>query len=162
MNFINHFLTAFNLLLLLFQHKIGNGIGLLELFLFALIFGVLIDAEMLIGIFQKKPRKHLRSWIQEPFGLLFIGVPIGLLFSLIKREYFLLTVIPFAVHIVLDYITIHEVSPLAPFSQKNINLGIFKSFPKEKWYTGKWYTGKEKGISENWFTLLNIVLFVLI
>ena len=150
-------MTVFNLLLLLFQHKIRNEIGLLELVLFTLIFGVLIDAEMIIGIIQKKPRKHLRSWIQEPFGLLFIGVPIGLLLSLIKSEYFLLTIIPFAVHIVLDYFTIHEVSPLAPFSSRKINVGIFKSFPKEKWYTGK-----EKGISENWFTLLNILLFVIV
>ncbi len=153
MNVLNHFLTAFNVLLVLFSQKISY----FELFLFALIFGVLVDAEMLIGIFQKKPKKHLRSWIQEPFGLLFVGVPIGLILGLVRSEYFFLTIIPFAIHIVLDYITIHEVSPLAPFSKKNINLGIFKSFPKERWYTRK-----EKGISENYFTLLNIVLLILI
>ena len=103
---------------------------------------------------MKKPKKYHRTWIEEPFSLIIIGIPLGLILSTIKPEYFFLVIIPYTLHIIQDYLTIHEVSPLAPFSKKNVNIGFFKPFPKPSWYK------KEKGISENYFLILNIVILI--
>jgi membrane-bound metal-dependent hydrolase YbcI (DUF457 family) len=153
MNIINHFLTSFIFLYVFFIEKVI----IIEIIIFSLIFGVLIDLNQLIGRKMGKPSKHTRTWIEEPFGLIFIGIPIGIILSLIKKEYFFLTIIPFGLHILLDYVTIHEVSPLAPFSKKNINMGFFKSNPPPSWYSGK-----EKGIPENYFLILNIIIVIII
>jgi len=99
--------------------------------------------------------KHTRTWIEEPFGLIFIGIPIGLILSIIKKDYFFMVIVPYGIHIIQDYLTIHEVSPFAPFFKKNIKLGFFKSVP-----SALWYTGMEKGISENYFLILNIIITI--
>lgn len=153
MNQINHFLISFIFLYVFFIEKVT----IIEIIIFSLIFGVLIDLNQLIGRKTGKPSKHTRTWIEEPFGLIFIGIPIGIILSLIKKEYFFMTIIPFGLHIIMDYITIHEVSPLDPFSKKTINMGFFKSNPPPSWYTGK-----EKGIPENYFSILNIIILIVI
>ncbi|MBN1793255.1 hypothetical protein JW826_06240 [Candidatus Woesearchaeota archaeon] len=151
MNSYNHFITSFIILVVLFFNKVS----IVEIVLFALVFGVLIDGNQTIGKRMRKPEAHKRTWIEEPFGVLFLGVPLGLLLSSIKKEYYLLTVIPYAVHVAQDYLTIHEVSPLAPFSRKNMKTGFFKSSP-----AASWYTGNEKGVSEKYFLALNILALV--
>ncbi len=153
MNAFNHFLASFNVLALLFKDRVS----LKEILLFSVIFGVMIDLDHKIGERMNKPVHHRRTWIEEPFGLLLIGLPIGLLLSLIKKEYFFLTIIPYALQVFLDYITLHEVSPLAPFSNKNLKTGFFKSWPK-----AEWYSGNEKGLSEKYFFFLNLIIFCLI
>ncbi|MBU1849957.1 MAG: hypothetical protein KKH40_04490, partial [Nanoarchaeota archaeon] len=117
----------------------------------------LLDLNQVIGRYLKKSKNHTRTWIEEPFGLIIIGIPLGLIFSIIKTEYFFLVIIPFAIHIILDYLVIHEVSPFVPFSNKNIELGFFKSAPPPLWYTGE-----EKGISENYFLILNMIITMII
>lgn len=153
MNKYNHFLTSFNLLFLLFI----DSSSIIEIIIFSFIFGVLIDQSQRIGKYLKKPLHHRRTWIEEPFGFILIGIPIGLSLSLINKVYFFLVIIPYGMHVLLDYLTIHEVSPLAPFSRKNIKIGFFKSEPPEKWYTGK-----EKGISESYFLIFNITITIII
>ncbi len=153
MNKYNHFLTPFILLFILFIHT--NS--LIEVLLFSYIFGVLLDQNQRIGKYLKKPIEHRRTWIEEPFGLIFIGFPLGILLSLINGSYFLMVIIPYSVHIIQDYITIHEVSPLSPFTSKSINTGFFKSAPPDVWYTGK-----EKGISENRLLSLNVIVAVIV
>jgi membrane-bound metal-dependent hydrolase YbcI (DUF457 family) len=149
MNKYNHFLTSFIVLFILFN----NQVSIIEIVLFAAIFGVLIDQNQRIGKYLKKPREHTRTWIEEPFGLILIGIPLGLILSMIKKDYFFMVIVPYGLHIIQDYITIHEVSPFAPFSNKNIKLGFFKSVPP-----ASWYTGKEKGISENYVLILNVII----
>jgi len=149
MNKCNHFLTSFIVLFILF----GNSIFIIEIVFFSYIFGVLLDQNQRIGKFLKKPMKHTRTWIEEPFGLIFIGIPLGLILSMIKNEYFFMVIIPYGVHIIQDYLTLHEVSPFAPFSKKNIKLGFIKAVP-----SAAWYTGKEKGISESYFLILNVII----
>jgi membrane-bound metal-dependent hydrolase YbcI (DUF457 family) len=153
MNILNHFLTSFSVLYTVFHAKVS----LVELILFSLVFGVLIDLDQIIGRYLKKPNSHTRTWIEEPAGLIFIGIPTGLFLSMVKYEYFFMVMIPYAIHILLDYLTIHEVSPFAPFSKKNIEVGFFKSVP-----TPSWYTGKEKGISEGYFLILNVIIAIIL
>lgn len=151
MNGKNHFFTSFNVLALLF---IKNA-SMVEIIIFSLVFGVLIDANEIIGKKLKKPLYHRRTLVEEPAGLLLIGLPLGFLLSLVKREYLFMTLIPYAVHIILDYLTLHEVSPFTPFLRKNIKVGIFKAQPD-----APWYKGNERGVPENYFLLLNIAVTI--
>lgn len=153
MNRTNHFLTSFIVLFIIFR----NNISIIEIVLFSYIFGVLLDQNNKIGRYLKKPKGHKRTWIEEPFGLILIGIPLGLILSIIKVEYFLMVIIPYGLHIIQDYLTIHEVSPFAPFSNKTIKVGFFKAVPP-----ASWYTGNEKGISEIYFLILNIIITIII
>ena len=65
-----------------------------------------------------------------------------------------MVIIPYGIHILQDYLTIHGVSPLAPFSNKNINIDFFKSAP-----SASWYTENEKEISKNYFNI-NIIIIL--
>ena len=82
--------------------------------------------------------------IKEPFGFIAIGVPSAVLLSRIKPYYFTLVLLPYALHILLDYLTIHEVSPSGPFSKKSVSVGFIKPFPVPEWFK------KRKELSENW------------
>src|SRR3989338_3625541 len=114
MNPINHVLTSYILLYLIFSESATAA----ELFVFAVVFGALIDINKLLGRWMRKPLHHQRTWIEEPFGVLLVGVPAGLALSLIKSEYFWMTLLPYAVHVLQDYLAVHEVSLLARFSNK--------------------------------------------
>lgn len=152
MNGLNHFLIPFNILFPLFN----SSLPISEIIIFSFIFGTLLDAELGVGKFiLKKPAHHLRSWIQEPFGILFIGLPLAWGLSTIREEYFWLVLIPYASHVVLDYLTIHEVCPLAPFSRKTKVLGIFKPSPAPSWYSSTM-----RGISENYVTVVGGIVFI--
>ncbi len=155
MNKYNHFLTGFNVLFLIFM----RSVSVIEIILFSYVFGVLIDKTQKLGPnFEKKPTYHKRMWIEEPFGLILVCVPLGAILSLIKPQYFLMAVIPYAIHILLDYMVVHEVCPLAPFSNKNVWLkGIFKAEPSKKWH--KWTKGKP---SENYLIVANVIFLTLL
>lgn len=152
MNTINHVLSSFLLLYFIFPKS-----TVYELLIFSLIFGAAIDLDQFVGKKLGKPEKHWRTWVEEPFAIILLALPIGIILSFFKTEYLFMTIIPYALHTVKDYMTIHEVSPLEPFNKKTIDVGFFKSFPNPGWYSGK-----EKGISENYFTLLLIIIFAFI
>ena len=167
MNPFNHFLISFNVLLIIFHRYSGIG----ELVIFSLIFGTLLDVDGLvcarrrksnhrfgIKLIKKVDKGDLRSWLQEPFGFLIIGVPIGLFLGFFfKPVYFFFVIIPYALHIILDYITIHEtIRPLAPFSKKIIKTGVFRPKPAPAWFK------QNNGISENYVLILNILITVLL
>lgn len=137
-----HFVTSFNLLALLFI----NSVSFFEIILFSYIFGVFLDENQRIGKYLKKPIWHLRTWIEEPIGFILIGIPLGILLSFIKREYFFLTIIPYGFHIILDYLTFHEVSPFTPFSKKNLKVGFFE----------------RGGILEKCFLIFNIIMMIVL
>jgi len=152
MNSVNHFLASVSLLLIFFGDKVNLG----EIILFSIVFGVLVDLDLITGILLQKPPKHHRTWLHEPFGVLIMGIPAGLLLSKFNPYYLPLTVIPYASHIILDYLTIHEVSPLAPFLKTPVRLGFIKPFPHPKWLD------TDKGISENYFMIPNAAMFALL
>lgn len=154
MNPLNHFLTSFTVLFLIF-HK---AVSLETILIFSIVFGVLIDADMLSKRLQKTlPISFFRTWVQEPFGILIIGIPIAYLLSLRNPIYFFMTIIPYFLHVSQDYLITHEVAPLAPFSKKRYQTGIFTPFP-----TPKHFKEKPKGISEVYYFLLNLIVLGII
>src|SRR3989344_3579953 len=100
MNGLNHFLIPFNILFPVFH----NSLPIVEIIIFSFLFGTLLDAELIAGKFiLKKPAHHLRTWVQEPLGVLFIGLPLALGLSILKAEYLWLVLIPYTSHVMLDY-----------------------------------------------------------
>ena len=143
MNPLNHLLVPFVILTYLYpDHYV-------EALLFAFFFGPCIDADLFVGLWMGKQADHLRTWFQEPLGVLFVGVPAGLLLSSIKPEYLVFAVLPYASHIIMDYVTHHTVCPLAPFSKKKYKVGFFKPWPNQNDY---------KGLSELWVTAVCVIL----
>lgn len=97
-------------------------------------------------------------------------MPLAHLLSLIDRNFFILVSIPYLSHIFLDYLCIFETYPLAPLLEvkKREGLGIFipddllvKSENSEKWIK-RAKSKKINGISENYFTIFNLALLVVI
>ena len=155
MNPFNHFLVSFNVLLILF-HKFAT-IG--EIILFSLIFGALLDLDEIFGTLLKRPEYHLRTLVQEPFGFILIGIPFGILFAfMLKPYYFFLIIIPYALHIILDYMTFHEAKPLLPFSKKTVRTGFIRPIPPTSCYKIK-FEG-EKGVPESYVLILNLIVAV--
>ncbi len=158
MNQLNHFLFSFFLLQLFYPNNF------LENFVFSLS-SLLLDLD---HYFTKKPWYKKRSWVQEPFGFLFIGLPLAFFCSFIKNHFFWLVVIPYLSHLTLDYLCIFETYPLAPFLEKirkKEGFGIFipdSLFPTEN--SKKWKIRvrkkKIKGISENYFSAVLLILIL--
>ena len=154
MNTVNHFLTAFALLLVLFHTQAT----LIQIFLFAAVFGAAVDLDYFFQTLLKKPPTYRRTWIQEPLSLLILALPIGLLLGQYKPIFLNMTLIPFSLHILLDLITIHTIRPLAPFSSKELNLGFFKSWPHQDWYGSK----EKLAISEAYLFLPTAIISLLL
>ena len=153
MNWFNHFLLSFNLLFFILHNKAS----LKEMVVFAVIFGLLIDLEHVIKWFYGKDRAYLRTWVQEPFGFLIIGIPIATILSVFfEPYYFWLVTVPFASHILLDYLTVNEVSPFDPFSKKRFRLGFIRQYPHPTFDVYK------KGVSENYMLSFNITLLTIL
>lgn len=145
-----------------------NFVNMVSIFLFSLVFGVLIDYDHKFN--EKAQWHHRRTWIQEPLGLIIIGLPLSFIFGMIDKLFFVLILVPYASHILLDYLCIFETSPLAPFSRikKKEGFGIFipdSLFIKSE-NTKKWIRRVKdkniKGVSENYFTILNFLIVVII
>ena len=83
MNPINHFLVAFLLNVFLFSHVLS----IFTIFLFTIVFAVMIDLDLAVGLLLKKPKNHLRTWVQEPFGFFLLGIPVALILSSINSIY---------------------------------------------------------------------------
>lgn len=163
MNKINHFLFSFSLTLLFVE---PDFIGLVKATLFSLVFGVLIDLDHLFN--KKAPWYLKRTWIQEPMGLLVIGIPLAFLLSLVDKSLFPLVLVPYGSHILLDYLCIFEARPLAPFFdiRKKEGWGIFvpddlfhRSENSRRWVMRVKSKGI-KGVSENYFTVFNLIFLV--
>jgi len=70
MNRLNYFLFSVSLCLTLLKPSFTNPALTV---LFPLVFGVLIDLDHVLN--KKAPWHHKRSWVQEPLGLVTIGLP---------------------------------------------------------------------------------------
>lgn len=161
MNGINHFIFAINLCLIFLGISSSN---LVFIILFSLMFGVLLDIDHLFN--RSSQWYHKRTWVQEPVGFVLIGIPLAFAISMLDRIFLSLVLIPYASHIVLDYLCIFETYPFAPFSKvkKREGLGIFipdDLFIRSK--NSKMWSKRVKiknieGISENYFTIFNLIL----
>lgn len=154
MNWLNHFLLSFSLLFLILGEKASSG----EIIAASAIFGMLLDLDHIAKWLFTKEKRYLRTWVQEPFGFAFIGIPIAVILSvLVEPYYFMLVLVPYLSHIALDYLTVNEVMPLAPFSKKRFRLGFIRQFPESVY--SKAY---KKGISENYILAVNILAFAFV
>ena len=154
MNWLNHFLLSFNLLFLI----LGKTASLNEIIASSVIFGIMLDLDHAAKWLFTKEKRYLRTWIQEPFGFAVIGIPIAIILSvLLQPYYFALVLVPYLSHIALDYLTVNEVSPVAPFSKKRFRLGFIRQFP-ESVYSSAY----KKGISENYVLAANMLAFAFV
>jgi len=165
MNNLNHFIFSLSLCLLFLEL---SPINLVYIFIFSLLFSNFLDLDHKLN--KKAPWYKRRTWVQEPFGVILIGLPLAFLLSSINRNFFALVLIPYSSHVFLDYLCIFETSPLAPFwrVRKKEGLGIFvpdnlfvKSENSLKW-AKRVKIKKLKGISENYFTLINLLFFTFV
>ena len=157
MNTIAHIFFGYFACILVFGKTIANA-NMLPIILFS----ILIDIDHIPGFIKylrisKEKRKFLpenllaqwfRSGLQEPVGILFIIITLGLLWLLGVRS----IVIPIGIvcvitHWLIDLITVHT-KPLAPFSK-----AVFA------W---KFKTKKQRFISEVWITIISLIVFLLI
>ncbi len=155
MNSLNHFITSLNLSLFFFQEKVT----LKSMLILSLIFSVLIDTDQVISYYLKKKKDdgELRSWLQEPLGFFLIITPLAYLISKNNQYYFPLILTIVASHIILDYLTIHQVQPLAPFSKKKKTVGIFQPWPKNGWEAKK-----TTGPSEMYWLGINMIILLIL
>jgi len=129
--------------------------------LFTIIFALLIDLDFIIRIFVLKQKKGDRTIVQEPFGLLFIGLPLAILLTYtLKQYYFFLVLIPYASHIFLDYITLHKVFALTPFSKKKFKVGFITPMIADARKVNLKTIFKLKGFHEHYILLINILIFI--
>ncbi len=118
MNFGSHIMAGCIVgTLLFFQREITTVDILLFIFLSSFM-----DLDHIVTHLLKKSKYHLRSFVQEPFGILFLGVPVGLLLFWLFGDfiYFWLCFLLFNVHVALDYVCVFETYPLDPFTTKII------------------------------------------
>ncbi|KAG9396718.1 hypothetical protein J8273_1736 [Carpediemonas membranifera] len=142
MDKFNHAIVPGVILLLLFLFN--ANITCTEIVLFCIVFGSCIDLNQKLGKLLGHPSHHLRTFIEEPFGPLLVGVPVAFALSRLNPLYAPCVLIPYICHICCDYITIHSVCPLAPFSGRIRRVG--------------WLVAEDKGpwtapLSERWVTL---------
>jgi len=103
-------------------------------------------------------------------GTLIIGLPLAIITYIIFGELMLALaiIIPYVSHVVLDYLCIFEAYPLDPLTRRIVKregIGIF--YPDTLWRSSnsnRWISRvRMKGyraVSENFFTLGALVLFV--
>lgn len=165
MNKINHFLFSLSLSLPFVE---PGPAGLAMAALFSLVFGVLVDLDHMLN--KDAPWYLKRTWIQEPTGLLLVGLPLALLLGMIDKSFIPLVLVPYGSHILLDYLCIFEARPLAPFLdvRKREGLGIFvpddplhKSENSRRWAVRAKAMGV-RGVSENYFTLFSLALLAFV
>lgn len=137
MNILTHIALSFALLVALFPSK-----DPVTLLIFSIVFGGLMDLDCVImPLLHKKKitswrraENFWRTFIQEPFGLFIIGFPAAIIMETIVDGSFWLVIIPYAGHIIIDYLSMHDVRPLAPFSSKRIRVGYIRGFAKPRWH----------------------------
>ena len=118
MNTISHFFGGFIVGMLILLTRVITLIDILII----LTFSTLIDLDHVVNLLRKERRYHLRSFIQEPLAIPMIGIPIGIVLSLLLGSfiYFWLVICVYSSHILLDYICNFEALPLDPFTKKYV------------------------------------------
>lgn len=149
MNPVTHLVVSLNICILIFYPEVS----MVEIALFALVFSAFLDIDMLLARELYKPYDRLRTWFQEPAGLLFVGVPIGYVLAQLQPYYFWLTVVPYGLHIVLDYLSTYRLSPLSPFHDYSISRSglAFAIWPPPDWQD------EEDGVSELFLLIVSLM-----
>ena len=149
MKWHNHYLFSLNILLVAFYNKVNISFLVLSAFFFGCL---LPDLDHFFGYIRKSILQY-RTWVQEPAGLVAIGLPVAYIASKSNPLFFFVVILAFLGHILLDYLCTHETFPLAPFTYKikKSRFGFFR------------YTRENgRGVSESYFFIFNIFLFLVI
>jgi len=130
MHSLTHFLVSFTILYAFFNHVVPISF----IFIFSLLFGVFVDLDIILSPIFGIRGSRARTWFQEPFGMFFFGSIFAFLISqILHSEIFIwLVFLPWASHIFIDYLAIHDVRPLSPFSNKTYHVGFFKPILHKK------------------------------
>jgi len=118
MNTISHFLGGFIVGILILFTRVITWIDILII----LTFSTFIDLDHLVNYLRKENRYHLRSFIQEPLAIPMIGIPTGIVLSLVLGSFIYLWLVigVYSSHILLDYVGNFEALPLDPFTKKYV------------------------------------------
>ena len=114
---------------------------------------------------NSRPRNHLRTFIQEPFSLLIIALPAGLILNYFfgpDPNYFWAVMCLYTTHIIADYVCIFETYPLDPFNKsivKKEGMGIVVTLEKD--FMNRKDEFKNK-ISEIYFIIGFIILDIIL
>ena len=160
MNTLTHIIAGCIFGFILFFNR---EIYLYDIILFIFL-SIYMDLDHIYSWLKKKPKKHLRTFIQEPFGILIIGLPTGIILFYMFNEiiYFWLSLILYIVHISLDYMCIFEAYPLDPFNKKIIKKeGYGFVLP----FDTVWRKSKKKfphTISEKYIMIALMVILIII
>jgi len=118
MNLLAHVFAGFTVGILLFFTR---EIYLIDYFLFIFL-STFMDLDHVVNLLLKRSKNHLRSFIQEPFAIGMVGIPLGIVLSWIFNDfiYFWLRILLYSLHVILDYSCVFEAYPLDPFSKRII------------------------------------------
>lgn len=147
----NHFLLAANLLMALFHDRASFG----EIAVISLVFGVLVDLDLVVNKFFHTEKQYRRSFIQEPLGIFIVGFPLSWAAGLVNSLYFWMALTSYVSHVCADYLTVHQVRPWAPLSKKSIKLGLIKPIMKDD------ISLHASGFPERYVLMMNLGVFSL-
>lgn len=126
--------THFFIGLLIGSSFFGRDLFTFQNFLIILIYSNGLDLDHLYK-FNSRPKNHLRTFIQEPFGFLILGIPSAIILAyFLGYIYFWVVFCLYGIHIIADYCCIFETYPLDPFNReivKKEGMGIILTFEKE-------------------------------
>ncbi|MHA1377017.1 MAG: hypothetical protein ACTSRG_01420 [Candidatus Helarchaeota archaeon] len=112
----------------------GNELFSFQNVLIILVFSNGLDLDHLYK-FNSRPKNHLRTFVQEPFGFLIIGVPSAILLGCVLGPIYVWTVLSlYSNHIIADYLCIFDAYPLDPFNKKIVKregMGIILTLERE-------------------------------
>ena len=138
------------------------------IFFVSLIVNYLIDQD---HKFNKKAKWYFkRTWIQEPFSIVLIALPLWAVISIFNKYFANCFFIIWVSHIIADYLCIFPARPLAPFNNRIIkpegcgifypDALIFKTENEMRWKERVRRKGI-RAVSENLFTGFLLPLLII-
>lgn len=115
MNALSHFLAGLIVAILILFNQFFTFVEVIII----IVFSNLVDLDHIVTKYLGKSEYHLRTFVQEPIGMIIIGVPSAILLGiLIAPEYFWLVLALCGTHLALDYVCVFETYPLDPITTK--------------------------------------------
>ncbi|HLP79182.1 MAG TPA: metal-dependent hydrolase [Acidobacteriota bacterium] len=151
MHWLNHVLLGVNSLLL-FTHA-----PLSQILIFGIVFSILPDLDIVIKYAKGERQGMLRTWSQEPISIALLFV-VALIWDFFSPGVFILVLLPYTLHILLDYCTVHTVHPYSPFAYDKVEVGFIKGVPLKDFFRS-FYRFE---FHENWFCVAQIILLTIL
>lgn len=115
MNALSHFLAGLIVAILILFNQFFTFVEIIII----IVFSNFVDLDHIATKYLGKSEYHLRTFVQEPLGMIAIGFPsatiLGLFFGF---QYFWLVLALCGTHLALDYVCVFETYPLDPITTK--------------------------------------------